>query len=313
MGWRDLLPINGERLIAPWVGGRELQQGMRIWKLEGRSPPQYGWHEFELKGRTAQWIAAGNKPDAPFSKNIRGYLVGNRFVAEDAQIDPSPAKIFVASEEVFLIEDGLDRFVPVIVGRAFENGPLIFDRVEMPFGPESEVLTAFLDRLPSVNHIKGVIPALDAAFQMECFQRSEADRRRAELEKKRQEEEAKRTLEERRQKLVEQLGDSVGRRAMAAIDFGEAAKAALAIGNAEYLDHKRAANRGEMVVIFRLNRRRFECTCDERTLQIIDSGICLTDHDTGEKGDTWLTLESLPSVIKEAIDSGLLHVYRHVD
>jgi hypothetical protein len=45
----------------------------------------------------------------------------------------------------------------------------------------------------------------------------------------------------------------------------------------------------------------------------VDSGICLVDHGTGERGDTRFTLESLPGVVGEAMDLGRLVVFRHVD
>lgn len=99
---------------------------------------------------------------------------------------------------------------------------------------------------------------------------------------------------------------------MAKIDFEEAAKAALAVGGADYIDHRKAYRKGELVVRFRLDGRRFECTCNDE-MQIIDSGICLVDHESGDKGDTLFTLESLPAVIKQADREGKLHIYRHVD
>jgi hypothetical protein len=74
-----------------------------------------------------------------------------------------------------------------------------------------------------------------------------------------------------------------------------------------------------MVLRFRFDGQRFECTCDRNTLQIVDAGICLTaeysddEFDVGTKGDTWLTLESLPAVIREAQSEGRLVVFRHVD
>jgi len=313
MTWRNLLSKNDERLTLPWVGGRTLRQGMRAWSIEGRLPAEYGWHEFKLENRTARWAHRTSKVEGVLSAKLRGFLVGTRFIRDDARVELDPAQIFAASEEVFLIDDGLDRFVPVTVGRTCEDGPLIYDGMAMPLGVESDVLTAFLDKLPNVDHVKGIPPALDAAFRMEVRQREEAERRRAEIERLRREEEARLAKEERRQQLAAQLGDAVGRRAMAAIDFGEAARAALAVGGAELLDHRRAARRGEIAVRFRLNRRRYECVCDERTLQIIDAGICLIDHDTGEKGDTFFTLESLPPVILQAEREGVLHVFRHVD
>jgi len=100
---------------------------------------------------------------------------------------------------------------------------------------------------------------------------------------------------------------------MVYVDFAEAARAALAVGGAEYLDHRRSARRGEVVVRFRLAQRRYECTCDQESLRIIDAGICLIDHATGERGDTYFTLESLPAVILQAEREGRLVVFRHVD
>ncbi len=314
MTWRELLSKD-ERLTFPWVGGRTLRQGMRAWSIEGRMPPEFGWHEFESTkaslGRKVRWIAPASKPDGALSHTLRGFLVGNRLVRDDAHVDPDPAKIFAASEQVFLIDDGLDMFARITAGRVCEDGPLIYDSIAMPLGVEDAVANAFFDKVTTVDHVKGVPPALDAAFRMEVRQREEIERRRADLERLRREEEERLAKEARRQELIQKLGDGAGRRAMAAIDFGEAARAALAVGGAEYLSHRRAQLRGEMVVKFRLNRSQYTCTCDERTLQIIDSGICLIDHDTGEKGDTFFTLESLPGVILEAQNQGVLHVFRH--
>jgi hypothetical protein len=182
----------------------------------------------------------------------------------------------------------------------------------MPLGPEEQVLEAFLDKRPSVDDVKGVPPALDAAFRMETWQRLEVERRRAELERRRREEEERRLAEQRRQELLERLGDGVVRRRMARHDFEAAARAALAVGGAEYLDHRRSVRPDEMVVRFRLDHARFECTCEETTLRIIDAGICLVDSATDERGDTYFTLESLPGVIQQAIREGKLHVFRHV-
>ena len=76
-----------------------------------------------------------------------------------------------------------------------------------------------------------------------------------------------------------------------------------------------------MIVRFMVNRRRFECVCDASTMRIIDSGICLvneTGYDVhgvgpGQSGNAMFTLESLPSVIREADQTGHLVVFRHVD
>lgn len=102
------------------------------------------------------------------------------------------------------------------------------------------------------------------------------------------------------------------RKTLAIVDFEQAARAALAITGAVYLDHRNSPRRNEKVVRFRFMNRRFECVCDQN-MRIIDAGICLTSHDTGEKGDDRFSLESLPSVIREAIEDDVLVVFRHVN
>ena len=318
MSWRDLLQTDQETLVFPWVGGKSLQDdGGQTWAIQGPRPREFGWYRFINKGRTAKFLEAVPPEPDNLRYPVTGYLVGDRLVPDGARIDPDPRNIHLASERVFLIEEGLDRFARISAGRVFEEGPLVFRSLEMPLGPEDQVLNAYLDQLPSVDAIPGVIPALDAAFRMETHQRVEAERRRLEAERRRQEEEERIRQEEQRRKLFEQLGDGAGRRAMAAVDFVQAARAALAVGGAEYLDSRRS-NRDEMIVKFRLGGQRFECVCDARTLAIVDAGICLTAHyddqdfEAGTKGDTWLTLESLPSVIRQAEAEGKLVIFRHV-
>lgn len=314
MGWRDLIQTKDESQVFPWVGGRELRHGQRTWHIKGKLPTEPGWYFFSLQNRNA--VLQGNDEVAPsgfLDYQVKGYLVGDCLVRDDANVDPSPEKIAEFAERVFLIEPGLDRFARIEAGRTCESGHLIYNGQTMPMGPEQEVMQAFLDGKESLAEIRGVVPALDAAFRMEVWQKKEAEKRRIEAERRRKEEDEKRQKEEKRRALVEKLGDGVGRREMAVLDFGEAARAALLVGGAQYLDHRPAVRKNEIAVKFQLGDRKFECTCDKKTLQIIDSGICLTDHRTNEKGDSYFTLESFPGVIREAQAKGKLVVYRHVD
>jgi len=181
---------------------------------------------------------------------------------------------------------------------------LVYEGEEFPLGPEDDVLDAFLEEQSSVDFVPNVSPALDCAFRYETW-------RRADMRRIREEERILREKEERRRNIQKTLGDGAMRRELALVDFGEAAKAALKVGGAEYVDHRNSRRHDEIVVRFRYINRRFECTCNRYTLRIIDSGICLTDHYSGEKGDTYFTLESLPPVIGEAYDGNVLHQYRH--
>lgn len=311
MGWRALIENpKAKTMVSPWVGGRSLRSRTRTWRIE-KPPREHGWYEFNLGSRTAT-VKGPSEPTPIFlAFHLVGYLVGDHFIRKGSSVDPDPLKIFNQSERIYLVEEALDRFVLISAGRYYEDGPLIYHDQEFPEGPEEDVLNAFLDRKDSVSDIKGVTPALDAAFRMESWQRAETDRRRIELEQLRREEAERLALEQRRQELAEKLGDGAGRRELAIIDFEQAARAALAVGNAELLDVRNNTRRGEKVVRYRLDGQRYECICNER-MQIIDSGICLQDHGTGEKGDTYFTLESLPAVIRQADRENKLVVYRHV-
>lgn len=312
MGWRDLLAKDNETVTLPWLGGRELRARSQVWTIDGRLPRDHGWYTFKLAGRKATSPAPSEVQSEQFSQVVIGYLVGDRVVPDGIRVEPDLASVSKNSERVHLLEPGLDRFSRVSAGRVFDGGPLLFRSQEMPLGPEEEVGVALLDQKASVDHIKGVAPALDAAFRFEVWQRAEAEKRRVELERIRLEEEARIAKEERRKELVKKMGDGASRRELAQHDFPTAARAALAVGNAEFLDHRpNGRNKNEYAVKFRFDGRRFECICDNN-LRIIDAGICLIDHATDERGDTLFTLESLPAVIRQATREGKLVIFRHV-
>ena len=311
MSWRDLLQQPGETTVLPWLGGRSLRSGDRVWEIEGRLPRESGWYEWSVDGKRVKVSKTAEAREEALQGQVRGYLIGDRLVVDGTNVNPEPSKIAEQSEPVLLIEPGLDRFARIIAGRVYENGELIFLRQDFPLGPEEEVLAAFRRQASSVQDIKDVTPALDAAFRMESWQRIEIARRRLEAERLRAEEEARLAQEERRAQLAQALGTGVGRRQMAQVDFPQAARAALAAGGAVFVDHRPAPVRGEMVVVFQIERRQFECVCDMQ-LRIIDSGICLTGHGSGIRYDDRLTLESLPGVIRQAIREGRLVVFRHV-
>jgi hypothetical protein len=309
MNWRDLLEKGDEKVTLPWLGGRSLHSRTQSWEISGRLPKEYGWYTFQLKGRTASNPTPGEAQPV-LSHVVRGYLVGDHIIPDGVRVEPNPADIVKRSERVFLVDEGVDRFARITAGRVHELGPLVYQGLDMPLGPEDDVMNAFLDQKPSVDDIKGVHPSLDAAYRMETWRRDEAAKRRRELEEQLRREEEERQKAERRRQLAEQLGTGEGRRQMAYVDFESAARAALAVSGAELLDVRKIRG-NEYAVRYRFEGQRLECTCDP-TMRIIDSGICLVDHDSGVKGDTRFTLESLPSVIRQAIRERKLVVYRHV-
>jgi hypothetical protein len=316
MGWEDLLATENDSVTAPWTGGREVRAQGRTFLVKGRLPAEHGWHTFSVTGgRTASWKEAAEvcADDLfPKGKLVRGYLIGDRLLPDNVRAAFNPADVAGIAESVHLLEPGLERFARVRAGR-WEDGRLIYVGQEFPLGPEDAVTAAFQDRKASVSDIPHVTPALDLAFRFETWNRAEGARLREEAARIAREEQARLEQQARRDNLLRQLGDGQGRREMAVVDFGEAARAALRVGNAELLDWRDSRTANEAVVQFRFQGRRFECVANKQTLRIIDAGVCLINHATNERGDTKFTLESLPGVIGEAIRERKLVVFRHVD
>ncbi len=301
MGWRDLLSAAGETVVAPWTGGRTLHLIARSFQIRGALAETAGWYRFEVDGRSARFAGTAEPKVSQLRFRVEGYLVGDRLVPDDVSVQLDVRRLAASTQRVFLVPSGLQRFARVSAGRVCERGDLVFAEELFPLGPELEVQDALGRRSQSLMDVSGVAPALDAAFRIECFRRDAAQRRRARAEQAKQ-----------RQTLVDELGSGVTRRARAVYDFEGAARAALAVSGATYLDHRSSHERDEVVVRFRIGTQAFECICHARTLRVIDAGVCLTDDDTGLRGDEFFTLESLPGVIKQAQREDVLVVFRHV-
>lgn len=311
MSWQDLLS-DGETRTLPWVGGRSLTYGDRTWTLKGKTPAEHGWYTFRTDGGRTATLVGSTDPDPEFETHhsrSRGYLVGDRLILDDARVHPDPDRLIEQTHPVFIIEPGLERFTRAVAGHTPQG--LIYIRQEFPQGPEAEVTAAYQDRLASVDHIPGVTPALDLAFRWLTYQREQAEERAREWERQRAEELAREAAAERFRQAVKNAGTAAGRRVLAPMDFETAARGALAVSGAELLDTRPSFRKGEMIVQYRFMQRRLECVVDQATLRIVDAGVCLDDHH-GTKGDTFFTLESLPAVIREALNRNKLVVWRHV-
>lgn len=339
--WESLLQGAEEEICVPWIGGALVHGTDRTWTIDGERPPEHGWHRFGVGGsRKATWRGPG-EPDPDFEEGrrpVRGYLLGDRLVPDESRVpgDGRLDRLVDETVEVHLAEPGLERFARAVCAPD-RTGALIYVRQEFPLGPELEVLEAYQDRRDSVGALPGVTPALDLAFRWLTHRRQRLEARREALaaEQRRAEAEAQRLEDEEvewQQLLAEEETERraallarheaqharreatrrrAERRAQVRRDFDTVAGDALALSGAELLD-ARPNGRRETVVQFRFRRRRFECVVETETLRIVDSGICLTDESTGERGDRYFTLESLPPVIAEAMDGGLLHVYRRI-
>lgn len=286
MNWRSLIPKN-EVISHPWTGGREIIHNDRWFFIDSRLPPEHGWHRFAVNARKAQWC---NSTEAPVNLKItdRGYLVGDKLINDSINANWSSVHMWANSSKVLLLENGLPKFTRIACHR-HEDGRLILAQVEFPLGPEDEANAALLSG--TYTTIKSALPSLDAALKIELWVKEEEKRELAEQEQIR----VNQQIHQRRQNFEFRLID------------------ALTPVGATLLDHYAGYLPFEEVVQFKFRRRSFECVINKNTLQITDAGICLRNHATGFVGDTLFTLESLPSVINEAMNTDKLVIYRHID
>lgn len=314
MVWNQLLSTQ-QVVCLPWTGGRVLHSLDRSWKIAGDLPPEHGWHRFSVSGsRHASWLGAG-EPDPAFGRRddlVRGYLVEDRLIPDGVAVKTLVQEVFAQGRPAWLVEPGLDRFVRATTLR-HRDRKLIYVQQEFPLGPEPLVLEAFQDRQDNLDGIPGVTPALHLAFLWHSWRRRLTEAQRRRLEHLAQMEERQRANQARRMLFQEEAWNRAAKRGQAVIDFETAARDALSVSGAKLLDERPARRRNERIVQFRFRNRRFECVVHAPTLRIVDAGICLEDHVTGERGDERFTLESLPAVLEEAILTGRLVVFRHVD
>jgi hypothetical protein len=338
MSWADLLQ-KAETVIAPWLGGRGIVSGVRRWTIDGPLPPEHGWYSFSVTGgRKARTGAPAMADPELFARGERvsGYLIGNRLLADDVTLELDSGRIIEHSRVVDLLEPGLDRFARILA--AVHDEHLVYLQPEFPLGPEGDVLEAFEDRRPSIDHIPGVTPALHMVYrwyswwrdeqerqvraEQERLRREEEEQRRSEEDERRREEDERRRREQaqaaERERAAEQAlerrrqQEARGRRRSSnrAVGSEHEARRVLADAGAELLDWTQGRNADLAVVTFRFLGRRFRSVVRVPGLRIVEAGICLTDSRSGERGDDRFTLASLPAVIAQAERQNQLVILR---
>jgi hypothetical protein len=303
-----------ETEVLPYFGGASVDAPSR--RLRVSTPPTPGWWRFDVKGRTA----TAREPAGPEGLEglplIRGHLWGTRLVREGAVAEPVH----------LLPEEEPPRFSP-LRARRWHDGSLVFEGLE--FEGEAEGTTRLmLEENRTLAEVKAVPASLRAAFGYAVLEGasralgirfapaevrgqvlavSEGGRPTAEAKLRALATERTahtRTLEVQRSRAQEEVRPQPELARPRPLEGAGRVERALESAGARLLATRRLEG-NRLEVRFAFLGERFTSIVEADSLQVVDAGICLAGS------DRQVTLESLPSVIREAIEDGVLVITRH--
>jgi hypothetical protein len=294
-----------ETVVAPYFGGPFVEAADRRLRLTSALEPLApGFWRFEVRGRSAHAIEPAEPPDLSGLPAVRGYaldayLVRAGGLAERFALGPP---------------DEPPMFAP-LVGRRWPPDALLFEGYDFETGVEDPVREAFEARRP-IGDVPGVPAPLRAAFGYAILLRAAREtgiparpaEARGWLRVLADEADlgARRLLGHARQRRDQERSAlpvfaprerADGNR----LRSEERAAAALHAANAG-LRGLRWLEGNRLEVRYDYLGDRFVSIVEGGSLRVVDAGICLDGRDDE------LTLESLPAVIREAVQSGRLHV-----
>ncbi|GHG69826.1 hypothetical protein [Comamonas sp. JC664] len=319
-----------ESVVLPYLGGGTVDSASR--RLRVTTPVSPGWWRFEVKGRDATPREPAEPEGLDTLPRVRGHSWGRRLVREGAVAEPLE----------LMPEEEPPRLAPVSA-RRWHDGTLLFDSVDFEGEAEGTARIALEEAQP-LGHVPGVSAPLRAAFGYALLERVSRDldirfapaevrgqilavaeggrvaaedclrrlsqERAAQTERLRQQREAA-ERRERSASLVTEAQRRVAHlemrrgRSPSGDDGMHRAERALLNAGARPLDQRRLEGQ-RLEVTYAFMGERFVSIVAADSLQVLDAGICLAGADEN------VTLESLPSVIREAIETNLLVVTRHV-
>jgi hypothetical protein len=314
-----------ESLILPYLGGPNVFAETRRLRVSHEVPP--GWWRFDVQGRRATASEPSDPPDLSHLPAIRGHFVRG-FLFPSGQ----------RAERLELLPAEELPVFALVKGRRWPNAVLLFDAVDFETEAEDAARRA-LEEQRTLADQKGVPASLRAAFGYavfgECSQRLRIGASPAEV---RHElggaadggatlvEEVLRRLDVERRMEALRVDARRGTAMNVPLAATTPARAG-GRGHARYnrsdpesvreqaaqvlsaagavLSGTRRLDERMLEVTFRFMGERFISIVDVTTFQVLDAGICLSGR------DELVTLDSLPSVIREAIDTDQLNITRH--
>jgi hypothetical protein len=281
-------------LVLPYVGGRFVDARDRRLRVAGASDP--GYIAFEVRGRTARPLGHADRPDLADLPVIRGHILDDYLVHDRGRPERFP-----------MFDDEAPALFSPATARRWPSGLLLLDQTEFETGVE-EVARRRFEEGRTLAGAKGIPSSLRATFGFAVLRRVARERsvpvslaealRDASAIAENGELKAREVLdrlmaERERHALMERVRFTPPETRSGG-DPTERVETALRSSGATPLGVRRL-DRDLLEVRYLLDGERFVSVVDGASLQVVDAGICLAGH------DRLVTLDSLPSVIREAI------------
>jgi hypothetical protein len=301
-------------VVLPYVGGTRVDSAGRRLRVDVEL--ERGWWRFRVEGRRAVPIEPASPPALDGLPKVAGHWVLG-WIASDGR----------SLARVALMPDDEPAPLARVTGRRWYSGDIMFDSTDFEDDAELAARQALEQKQP-LGELRGVVPSLRVAFGIAlgaAIAREDgvavsvrelvpaavaiADRgceavreHLAGLVERRlaAEADARRTAEQGRlattagtARAVQRHGDPVQR-----------ADDALDGADARMLRCRRIARGVRLDVVYEVDGTTIMSIVDAGTLQVLDPGICLSgQHEV-------LTLDAMPSVVREAIATGALNITR---
>lgn len=304
-----------EEVVLAYLGGAHVFGKDRRLRVD-EPRPTVGFHRFEVRGRSARALGAA-EPELGALPRVSGHHVAG-FLVHPGGLD-----------RLALLPDEEPPPLAKARARRWWSDDLLFDALDFDTEVEEEARLR-LERREPIATLKGVAPTLRLAFGIAAALELARTRRvplsvreakAGALDVAERGAEAASALldrieRERREAAERQrVADWITNRPPAprarsgaeipTPDNASArAEAALENAGARMLSSRRRGH-GQLEVAFEFMSTRFISVVDEISLQVFDSGVCLAG------ADSRITLDSLPGVIREAIDDDVLVITRH--
>jgi len=302
--------------VLPYFGGTRVDAADRRLRVDGDLA--IGWWRFRIEGRRAVPVEPASPVDLAVLPRVRGHWIDGWIVVDGRQL-----------ARVALPPDDEPAPLARAAARRWHSGDLVFDALEFEDDAELDARRALEERRP-IGELRGVAPSLRVAFGLalggalarelgvavsvpELAPRAVmiAERGRdavrewvAELAAERARAEAEAARRAKELQLAASAGSA--RELARHGDPAQRADDALDGAKARMLSCRRLERGTRLDVTYEVDGTRIISMVDADTLQVIDPGVCLGHDDEYRE----LTLDAMPSVVREALETGRLNITR---